>query len=159
MNKSRVLWILLIFSLLANVFLLGGALWVRHMVDGYRGGEPQVERIVEALDLSAPQSAALQQVASQMQAWRAERRRAREEGTDENREAMFQLMLEPEFDEARLRELLSARNQDRVERFVGMGREMHGFMQTLSDEQQREALEMMRDRSFWRYLMGGRGRR
>ncbi len=36
---------------------------------------------------------------------------------------------------------------------------MHGFMQTLSAEQQQEALEMMRDRSFWRYMMGGRGRR
>lgn len=159
MNKSRILWVVLIFSLLANVFLLGGALYTRHIMDGYRDGEPQVERIVEALDLTAPQQAKLQEVAEQMQAWRAERNKRREEGSDETREEMFALLMVPEFDEARLRELLQVRHAERNERFVMMGREMHGFMQTLSAEQQAKALEMMRDRSFWRYIMGGRGRR
>jgi len=159
MNKSRILWVVLIFSLLANVFLLGGALYTRHIVDGYRKGEPQVERIVEELDLTAPQQAKLEEVAAQMQAWRQERNDRREEGRDENREAMFALMVEPEFDEARLRELLAARNSERTERFVSMGREVHAFVQTLTAEQQEEALEMMRDRRFWRYMMGGRGRR
>ena len=154
MKKGRFLWILLIFSLLANVFLVGGALYSRHAGD-WRHHEFGHSYIAHELDLSSSQEAELRRLGEQMSSLRDARR---SEGGD-NRSEMFNLLMEPEFDEARMRALIVERNEQRVEQFLEMGRMMHGFLAGLSPEQRGEAREMMEDRSFWRHLFDRGDRR
>ena len=51
MNKSRILWIALIFSLAMNVFFVGGALYFRHMAGSFGGEGRALEHIAELCDL------------------------------------------------------------------------------------------------------------
>jgi Spy/CpxP family protein refolding chaperone len=153
MNKSRILWIALIFSLAVNVFFVGGALYFRFKAEHWRDGRGGVEYVVKELDLTAEQRQALAAMQERMrQGWDGQR-----EKRTGDRRAMFELLLQPEFPEAELRALLEAHGMERTERFVEMGRDMHAFIQTLSPEQQEEMLEMMADRRFWRGMMGWGG--
>jgi Spy/CpxP family protein refolding chaperone len=155
MNKSRILWIALIFSLAVNVFFVGGALYFRFEAEHWRDNRGGVDYVVRELDLSAEQRQALASMQERMrQGWDDQR-----EKRAGDRRAMFELLVQPEFPEDELRALLEAHGMERTERFLDMGRNMHAFIQTLSPGQQEEMLEMMQDRRFWRGMMGWGGRK
>ena len=155
MNKSRVLWIALIFSLAVNVFFVGGALYFRFKAEHWRDGRGSIEYVAKELDLTPEQRQALTGMQERIrQGWDEHRDKRRDD-----RRAMFALLLQPEFPEAELRVLLEQHGLEHTERFLEMSRNMHVFIQSLSPGQQEEMLEMMQDRRFWRSMMGWGGPR
>ncbi len=147
--KGKLIWVLLGISLAANLFIAAGALY-SYYGGGHRGWHAKlgVEDVAERLELSPAQSAALQTLRDQA---RDRPRPSREER--EARRATFLAELgKPEFDRARMQDLMAERMAGRQERILGIAEELHGYLATLAPEQRAGFLEMAKERGFLRGL-------
>ena len=151
--RSWIPWALFGVSLIVNAFLLGAVAFGHQEKSWRHGGEQAVERVVEKLDLDAPQAAALKELRAEITA----RARGMREDRKEARKALFAELNRESFDEERFLSLMEKRGAERRAFIVESARGLHGFLQGLSEDQRQQFLEMMENRRFRRALMmGGR---
>jgi len=155
--RSKFLWILLAASLLLNVFFAGGVIYSKMTAERLRDDpEARFDFVVDELGLSEAERDRLTALRETAFARREEMRR---EGRH-LREALFKEMAKPDFDEARVDELLRQRSALFVAFLGDVMAETHDFLAGLDDETRREFTAMMQreHRFLWRLLREpGRG--
>ncbi len=149
--RTKLLWILLAASLLLNLFFAGGVIYSKMTAERLRD-EPaaRFEFVVDELDLSEAERGRLIALRETALARRDEMRR---EGRH-LREALFKEMAKPDFDQARVEELLQRRSVLFVTFLGGIMAETHDFLATLEPERKREFMAMMKreHRFLWRLI-------
>jgi len=149
--RPKLLWILLIGSLLLNLFFAGGVIYSKMAAERLRGDHGrQFDFVADELDLN--QAERDQLLALREAAW--ERRdEMRREGRHLH-QALIEEMDKPVLDRARVEALLSERSKLFVD-FVGdIMADTHAFLEILEPNKRREFLALMeRERRFlWRLL-------
>jgi len=149
--RSKFLWILLAASLLLNVFFAGGVVYSKMTADRLRD-EPaaRFDFVVDELGLSEAERGQLMALRETAFARRDEMRRAGRH----LREELFKEMAKPDFDQARIEELLRQRSALFVAFLGGVMAETHDFLAGLEPESKREFMAMMKreHRFLWRLL-------
>ena len=149
--RPKLLWILLVGSLLLNVFFAGGVIYSKMTAEGLRGGHGrQFDHVVEELDLTQGERDRL--LALREAAW--DRRDAMRREGRHLHQALIEEMGKSVLDRARLEALLSERSKLFVD-FVGdTMADTHGFLATLEPEKRQEFLALMEreHRFLWRLL-------
>lgn len=156
--RTKWLWILLAASLLLNVFFAGGVVYSKMTAEQLRD-EPaaRFDFVVDELGLSAAERDRLTALRETV---RAEREEMRREGQP-LREALLAEMTKPDFDQARVEDLLRQRSALFVAFLTGVMAETHDFLATLEPDSRDEFLAMMkRERRFlWRLLRDPKDKR
>jgi uncharacterized membrane protein len=149
--RLKLLWILLAASLLLNLFFAGGVIYSKMTAERLRD-EPaaRFDFVVDDLGLSEAERGRLMALRETARARRDEMRR---EGRH-LREALFKEMAKPDFDQARVEELLQQRSVLFVTFLGGVMAETHDFLATLEPERKREFMAMMKreHRFLWRLM-------
>ncbi len=149
--RTKLLWIVLAASLLLNLFFAGGVIYSKMTAERLRD-EPaaRFDFVVDELDLS---EAARRRLMALREAARARWDEMRREGRH-LREALFKEMAKPDFDQARVEELLQRRSVLFVTFLGGIMAETHDFLATLEPERKREFMAMMKreHRFLWRLI-------
>ncbi len=150
--RSKFLWILLAASLLLNVFFAGGVIYSKMTAERLRD-EPaaRFDFVVDELGLGEAERGRLMALRETALARRDEMRR---EGRH-LREALLEEIAKPDFDQARVEELLRQRSVLFVTFLGGVLADTHDFLTTVEPERKREFMAMMKreHRFLWR-LMG-----
>lgn len=149
--RNKLLWILLAASLLLNLFFAGGVIYSKMTADRLRD-EPaaRFDFVVGELDLS---EAEREQLMVLRETARARRDEMGREGRH-LREELFKEMAKPDFDQARIEELLRQRSALFVTFLSGVMAETHDFLATLEPERKRAFMAMMKreHRFLWRLI-------
>jgi len=149
--RPKLLWILLVGSLLLNVFFAGGVIYSKMTAERLRGDRGwRFDHAAEELDLTQAERDRL--MALREAAW--ERRdEMRREGRHLH-EALIAEMDKPAFDRARVEALLSERSKLFVDFVRDTMADAHAFLATLEPEKRQEFLAMMESdhRFLWRLL-------
>jgi uncharacterized membrane protein len=149
--RSKFLWILLAASLLLNVFFAGGVIYSKMTAERLRD-EPaaRFDFVVDELGLGDAERARLMTLRESAFARRDQMRR---EGRH-LREELFKEMAKPDFDEARVEELLRQRSALFVTFLGGVMADTHDFLANLDAERKREFMAMMQreHRFLWRLM-------
>jgi uncharacterized membrane protein len=149
--RTKLLWIVLAASLLLNLFFAGGVIYSKMTAERLRD-EPaaRFDFVVDELDLS---EAARGRLMALREAARARWDEMRREGRH-LREALFKEMAKPDFDQARVEQLLQRRSVLFVTFLGGIMAETHDFLATLEPERKREFMAMMKreHRFLWRLI-------
>ena len=149
--RLKFLWILLAASLLLNLFFAGGVIYSKMTAERLRD-EPgaRFDFVVDDLGLSEAERGRLMALRETARARRDEMRR---EGRH-LREALLEEMAKPDFDQARIEELLQQRSVLFVTFLGGVMAETHDFLATLEPERKREFMAMMKreHRFLWRLM-------
>jgi uncharacterized membrane protein len=141
--RSRLLLILLVLSLALNVFFIGGAFWLKTQAMRAEMTPPERVRLVaRQLSLNEDQRAAFDRF---IQTARQNMRELRETNMPLVEQAWNELA-KPAPDDAVL-ERLSAQTADNRRRYqIELGRALRGFLATLSVEQRRTFIDLLRSR-------------
>jgi Spy/CpxP family protein refolding chaperone len=142
--RSKLPWILLTVSVVANIFFAGGAIYTF-----YARGDRASENVAEKLNLTPAQQQGLEALRDGVAARRETMSGARE-GL---RDAMLAEIGAPTFDRERVAALVEERSAQWRIYFVGMVEDLHGYVATLTPEQRETFLEMARERGFLRRLL------
>ncbi len=149
--RSKFLWILLAASLLLNVFFAGGVIYSKMTAERLRD-EPaaRLDFVVDELGLGEAERGRLMALRETALARRDEMRR---EGRH-LREELFKEMAKPDFDQARVEQLLRQRSVLFVTFLGGVMAETHDFLANLDAESKREFMAMMKreHRFLWRLI-------
>ena len=151
-------WILLAASLLLNVFFAGGVVYSKMTAEELRD-EPaaRFDFVVDELGLSEAERGRLMDL---REAARAQREEMRREGQP-LREELIEEISKPDFDQARVDELLRRRSVLFLAFLSDVMAATHDFLGTLEPERKRAFLDMMkRERRFlWRLMRDPKDRR
>jgi Spy/CpxP family protein refolding chaperone len=149
--RPKLLWILLIGSLLLNLFFAGGVIYSKMTAERLRGEHGRhFESVADELDLTQAEREELS--ALREAAW-DRREEMRREGQHLH-QALIEEMGKPAFDRARVEALLSERSKLFVD-FVGdTMADAHAFLDTLEPKKRQEFLSLMESdhRFLWRLL-------
>ena len=151
-------WILLAASLLLNAFFAGGVVYSKMTAEQLRDAPAaRFDFVADELDLSADERDRLMDLRETARALREEMRR---EG-EPLREALLAEIAKPDFDEARVEDLLRQRSALFVAFLGDVMAETHDFLATLEPESRQAFLAMMkRERRFlWRLMRGTKDER
>ncbi len=141
--NCRLPWILFVLSLILNVALIGGAVYVKSMAHHYRDNpNAQAEYLADELSLDAGQQAALTELMSKLSAAKDDR----QEGRRDSRERFLTMLAQPELTREDIARELEAGSGDWIARFSDKMIEMHAFVQTLSPEQRDELFALAREK-------------
>jgi uncharacterized membrane protein len=155
---KRLLWILLAASVLLNVFFAGGVVYSKVTAERLRDKpEARFDFVVGELGLGEAERTRLMALRETAVARRDEMRR---EGRH-LREQLFEEMAKPDFDPARVEDLLRQRSDLFVAFMTGVMGETHDFLAGLEPEKRDEFLAMMKreHRFLWRLMREPRGDR
>lgn len=156
--RPKLLWILLIGSLLLNLFFAGGVIYSKMAAERLRGDHGRhFDSVADELDLTQAEREAL--LALREAAWNR-RDEMRREGRHLH-QALIEEMGKATFDRVRIEALLSERSQLFVD-FVGdTMADTHAFLETLEPEKRQEFLALMEreHRFLWRLLRDPERRR
>ncbi len=149
--RAKLLWLVLVVSLTANVFLVAGALYTLYGKDGRHAKyDANVESIGDRLALTEAQRRGLAALRERVQ----ERRQGMRGQSGERRAAFLAELAKPTFDRDRVLALIGTRSIDWRERFADMAGDLHAYMATLTPPQREQFLAMARERGFLRSLFG-----
>ena len=149
--SSRVLWIALLVSLALNFSFIGAWGYSAFVAsDRADAGDKTVEELVESLGLNAEQRDAL--IALRESA--RERWRSQGGGRGGLREIVVAGLGAPTFDRAEIEGRLNERMSGRADRIAQTMEGVHGYLQTLNEEQRQAFLERAKERGFLRNLFG-----
>ncbi|MEX1306413.1 MAG: Spy/CpxP family protein refolding chaperone [Rhodovibrionaceae bacterium] len=141
--KRRLPWILFALSLILNVALVGGAVYVKSMAHHYRDHpDARAEYLSDELELDAGQESALMELMQSMSAAKNERQGEREEF----RERFLAMLAQPELTRADIARELESGTGDWIARFSDKMMQMHDFVQTLTPEQREELFALAREK-------------
>lgn len=141
--KRRLPWILFALSLILNVALIGGAVYVKSMAHHYRDHpDARAEYLSEQLDLDTGQENALIEMMGALAAAEEERQEAREDF----RERFLAMLAQPELTRDDIARELESGTEDWIARFSDKMLQMHGFVQTLTPEQREKLFALARER-------------
>lgn len=144
---SKLPWILLTVSVVANIFFAAGAVYTV-----YARGDRAIERSVEKLNLTPAQEQALTALRDGV----AARRETMSGAQGGLREAMLAEIGSPTFNRDKVTALVEEWSVHRRAYFVAMAEDLHGYVATLTPEQRETFLEMARDRKFLRRFLRGK---
>jgi uncharacterized membrane protein len=141
--RSRLTLVLLALSLALNVFFIGGVFWLKSQAMRAQMSPPERARLVaRQLSLDDTQRAAFDQF---IKTARQRTRELHETSTPLIEQAWGELA-KPNPDEALL-DRLAAESADNRRRYqVDLGHALRSFLATLSDEQRRTFVELLRQR-------------
>ena len=142
--RSKLPWILLAVSVVANIFFAGGAIYTIAA-----RGERTVELVSRELDLTPAQHQGLLALREGLTARRAAMAGAR----GGLRQAMLTEIGNPTFDRDRVAVLVDERSAQRREIFVDLAENLHAYVATLTPEQRETFLTMAQERGFLRRLL------
>lgn len=145
--RSKLPWILLAVSVVANIFFAAGAVYTL-----YGHGDRTVQKVVRKLDLSPAQQQGLLALREGV----AARREAMTGARGGLREAMLAEVGSPTFDRERVAALVDDWSAQRRAYFVDLAQDLHAYVATLTPEQRETFLELARDRGFLRRLLRGK---
>lgn len=154
-SYGRLLPILLVVSLVANVFFIAGAAYSFATKQRVFGSGDRIAHVSEQLALNDSQETALRDLRREA----SERRQALRDNFGELRQAMLAEIAKPEFDRAAVVALLQRRSQERAEVFTDISAGLHGFLASLTPEQRETFLELAQERGFISGLLSDRRRR
>ena len=133
-----------VVSLIAASTLAGTALAHEHKAERHDGARHaphmQFKRMLAGLDLSEAQQLQIKQL---LKAHRQDMKAAKPDR--QNRQALQQLLIEAEFDEAAVRQILQQQQAQQLEQQMGMLKLKHQVLQVLT-EAQREQLKAKQQR-------------
>lgn len=152
--KRRLPWILFILSLILNVALIGGAIYVKGKAEHYRDNpEARAEYIVDRLELSDGQRDSLVSLMAKLE----ELRDQREDARDDFRERFLAMLAQPELTREDVAAELHSGTDDWIDAFAEKTLLMHGFVQELTPEQREALFSMAREkRGGINRLLGGK---
>ena len=152
--KRRLPWILLILSMILNVALVGGAIYVKGKAEHYRDNpEARAEYLVERLQLSNMQRDALLSLMEELE----DLRDRRDDDRDDFRERFLAMLAQPELTRDDVVRELRSGTEGWIEGFAEKTMLMHGFVQELTPEQREELFGMAREeRGGLNRLLGGK---
>lgn len=152
--KRRLPWILFILSMILNVALIGGAVYVKGKAEHFRDNpEARVEYLVERLELADPQREALKALIENLD----ELRDQREDERDDFRERFLAMLAQPELTRDDVTRELRSGTDGWIAGFTDKTMLMHGFVQQLTPEQREELFSMAREeRGGINRLLGGK---
>ncbi len=142
--RSKLPWILLAVSVVANIFFAGGALYTL-----YGRGDHGIEQVSRKLDLTPAQRQSLQALREGV----AARRAAMTGAPGGLRDAMLAEIGNPTFDRERVTALVDDWSAPRRAYFVDVAQDLHAYVATLTPAQRETFLELARDRTFLRHLL------
>ncbi len=145
--RSKLPWILLAVSVIANIFFAGGAIY-----SFYGHGDRALQQVVEKLDLSPAQQQGLLALREGV----AARREAMSGARGERREAWLAEIASPTFDRERVAALVDDWSAQRGTYFIDLAQDLHAYVATLTPEQREKFLELARERRFLRRLLRGK---
>lgn len=150
--KRSLPWILLVVSLFVNAGFVYGAWQAQQRAEAVaHAPEAQAQEVVSRLQLDEAQQRALERTRDALQ----ERRlRDRNDPAREARQReVLEALLQPSYDREGVQVMLEGDNRRRVERWLDMGEEVHGFLQQLEPSQQQAFLDLVdSDRGWLRAL-------
>lgn len=140
--KRRLPWILFILSLILNVALIGGAIYVKSKAEHYRDHpEARAEYLADQLQLDQAQHDALLSLTETLDEAKERRKDAREDF----RERFLALLAQPDLNRGDVVRELESGTGDWVERFTDKMMLIHGFVQELTPEQREELFRLARE--------------
>jgi len=145
--RSKLPWILLAVSVVANIFFAGGAVYTM-----YGHGDRTMEQVVRKLDLSAAQQQGLLTLREGV----AARREGMTGARGGQREAWLAEIASPTFDRERVVALVDGWSAQRGTYFVDLAQDLHAYVATLTPEQREKFLELAKERRFLRRLLRGK---
>lgn len=155
MNR-KLPWLLLVLSLLVNAGFLFGVLQAQQQAERIsHTATNETAKATEQLDLDAEQEAALDAVRDALRA-RIERDR-NDERRDARQSEMLDALVRDTYDRNSMRSILREDGDARLERWLDMGEEVHGFLQVLTPEQRQRFHQLAQsERGFLRALLFAR---
>jgi len=145
--RSKLPWILLAVSVVANIFFAGGAIYT---LSSYGGST--VNQVVRKLDLTPAQRDGLialrEGVAARREAMIGRRGRLRK--------AMLAEVGNPTFDRERVAALVDDWSTQRRAYFVEVAQDLHAYVATLTPAQRATFLKLAQERGFLRRLLRGK---
>jgi Spy/CpxP family protein refolding chaperone len=141
-------WLLLALSVALNLFFVAGVLYSGALSGGERGTPVDV---VAALQLDATQQEALAALRQRNQ----ERREARRGDRGSSREALLDVLAQPDFEPDAILAQQRERNESWNQYMLETYEDLHGFMAGLKPGQRDKLLENAKDWSFLRALLRG----
>ena len=145
--RSKLPWILLAVSVVANIFFAGGALYTLSA-----RGDSALEQAVTKLDLTPAQQEGLLALREKI----AARRAARVGPPGGLRQALLAEIGNPTFDRERVAALVDDWTTQRGTYFVDIAQDLHAYVATLTPEQREKFLELAQERAFLRRLLRGK---
>lgn len=140
--KRRLPWILFILSLILNVALIGGAIYVKSKTEHYRAHpEARAEYLADELQLDQSQHDALLSLTETL----TEAREQREGQRQDFRERFLALLAQPELTREDVVRELESGTGDWIQRFTDKMMLIHGFVQKLTPEQREELFSLARE--------------
>lgn len=139
--KSKVLWGLLILSLVINVAFLSGAFFLHDKADRWQEmpRAERMERMADKMDLTDEQRELFFAIAETRDSPRGRSWR-------DVREEMSGLLLQEQVAREDFRAILEADRENLVEDYIDRMMATHAFLWSLDEEQRQEVHEMMNDR-------------
>ncbi|WP_366553076.1 Spy/CpxP family protein refolding chaperone [Aquibaculum sediminis] len=155
MNR-KLPWLLLVLSLLVNAGFLFGVLQAQQQAEQMsHTATNETVQAAEQLDLNAEQEAALDAVRDALRA-RIERDR-NDERRDARQSEVLEALVRDSYDRSGMRAILREDSDARLERWLDMGEEVHGFLQILTPEQRQRFQQLAEsERGFLRALLFAR---
>lgn len=155
MNR-KLPWLLLVLSLLVNAGFLFGVLQAQQQAERMsHEATNETAQAAEQLDLNAEQEAALDAVRDTLRA-RIERDR-NDERRDTRQSEVLEALVRDSYDRSSMRAILREDSDARLERWLDMGEEVHGFLQALTPEQRQRFQQLAEsERGFLRALLFAR---
>ncbi len=145
--RSKLPWILLAVSVVANIFFAGGALYTLSA-----RGESALEQAITKIELTPAQQEGLLALREKV----AARRAARPGPPGGLRKALLAEVGNPTFDSDRVAALVNDWTTQRGTYFVEIARDLHAYVATLTPEQREKFLELAQERGFLRRLLRGK---
>lgn len=154
--RAKLPWMLLAISLAINVGFAAAVFQSRSEAERLTASPgARLEVITEELGLNEQQAADLLVLRDRLRAGWEPLSAARRE----RRLAILTELAEPEFDRARLAQLMKQGGEEQQAVFARMAADLHGYLRSLTPEQRRRFLEMASERRFLRHLFGSWRRR
>lgn len=152
--KRRLPWILFILSLILNVALIGGAIYVKSKAEHYRDHpEARAEYLADQLELDQAQHDALLSLTQALD----EAKERRESAREDFRERFLALLAQPDLTREDVVLELESGTGDWIQRFTDKMMLIHGFVQKLTPEQREELFGLAREkRGGINRLLGGK---
>lgn len=152
--KRRLPWILFVLSMILNVALIGGAIYVKGKAEHYRDNpEARAEYLVDRLELSDGQRDSLASLMRELE----ELRDQRDDARDDFRERFLAMLAQPQLTREDVTAQLHSGTDDWIDAFAEKTLLMHSFVQDLTPEQREELFSMAREkRGGINRLLGGK---
>lgn len=141
--KRRLPWILFVLSLILNVALIGGAIYVKTVAHHYRDNpDARAEYLAEELELDQGQEQELIGLIRELDQAKEERRDDRKDFRDR----FMAMLAQPDLSREDVIREMESGTGDWLERFADKTLRIHGFVQTLTPEQREELFALARER-------------